>query len=70
MYTDDDRGDEHEMPEVDELEDLDKLIGTEVTLPQNGTDLMSGKVIGRVTDGKGRPVGTYNRNPLLDTRVS
>ena len=69
VYEDDDKGEEHQMPEVDELEDLDKLIGAELILPQNGTEMKSGKVIGRLTDRKGRPVGTYNANPLMDTRV-
>ena len=69
VYEDDDKGEEHQMPEVDELEDLDKLIGAEVVLPHNGTDMQSGKVIGRLTDRKGRPIGTYNANPLLDTQV-
>ena len=31
--------------------------------------MKSGKVVGRVTDRNGRPVGTFNSNPLLDTRV-
>ena len=60
VYEDNERGEEHQMPEVDELEDLDKLIDAEVILLQNGTDMQSGKVIGRLTYSKGRSVGTYN----------
>ena len=69
LYKDMNVESENQMPEVDDLEDLDKLVGAEVILPQNGTDMKSGKVIGRVTDRKGRPIGTYNNDPLLDTRV-
>mmetsp|Transcript_9776 Transcript_9776/g.13821 ORF Transcript_9776/g.13821 Transcript_9776/m.13821 type:complete len:222 (+) Transcript_9776:32-697(+) len=65
----DNNGKEHEMPEVDDLEDLDKLVGAEVVLPQNGIEMRAAHVLGRVTDRKGRQVGTYNHDPLLDTHV-
>ena len=60
---------EMEMPEVDELEDLDRMLGMELMLPQDGIDMRTGRVIGRVTDRDGRPVGKYDKDPLLDTRI-
>lgn len=67
-YEDDeDKG--HELPEADEISDLDRLIGAEVVLPKSGTEVCAGKVIGRVLDSKGYPVGEYNKDPILDSRV-
>lgn len=60
---------ELEIPEADDIPDLDHLIGTEVVLPQSGTTMQTGKVIGRLLDKDGNPVGNYNKDPLLNTRV-
>ena len=69
LYEDEFGGQAHQMPEADDVPDLDRLIGAEVILPQNGVSMQSGKVVGRVTDGSGKPIGVYNKDPLLDTRV-
>ena len=62
-------GMEHQVPEIDDIPDLDQLIGAECILPQGGATMQAGKVIGRVVDDSGRPVGTFNKDPLLDSRV-
>ena len=65
----DDNGAEHQVPETDEIADLDRLIGAEVILPQDGTTMQAGRVVGRVLDNSGKPVGAYNKDPLLDSRI-
>ena len=45
LLYDEEKMKENEMPEVDEVPDLDHLIGIEVVLPQNGTTMQAGKVI-------------------------
>ena len=67
-YEDND-GVEHVMPDADDIPDLDRMIGAEVVLPKDGTNRQTGKVIGRVLDENGKPIGDYNKDPLLDTRV-
>ena len=37
-------------------------------MPTTGEYLMKAKVIGRVRDDTGKPKGTYNPNPIIDTR--
>ena len=69
LYEDEFGEQAHQMPEADDVPDLDRLIGAEVVLPQDGVRMQSGKVVGRVTDGSGKPIGVYNKDPLLDTRV-
>jgi len=46
----------------------DQLINAELKLPQ-GEDFRSAKVIGRVKDGNGNVVGSYDENPFLNTLV-
>ena len=64
----DGRNEPHEMPELDGISDLDKYINAEVSLP-HGNKIERGIVMSRVTDGKGNPVGTYDPNPIVDSRV-
>ena len=56
------------MPEMDGVSDLDRYINAEVLFP-NGNKIERGIVTSRVTDGKGNPVGTYDPNPIVDSRV-
>ena len=42
--------DAHVMPESDEINDFDKLIGAEVILPKDGIEMQAGHVVGRVCD--------------------
>ena len=57
------------MSEVDEILDLDLFLNAEVLLPQNGEYMQAATVIGRISDYDGNPVGTYNINPIVNTRV-
>ena len=60
---------EHELPDVEDVPDLDLFLNAEVLLPQNGERLQAGKVIDRATDADGNPAGEYHSNPILNTRV-
>jgi len=57
------------MPEMDDYtpEAYDKYLAAQVLLPL-GESMQMGEVIKRKRDHNGRPVGTCNPNPLLDTR--
>ena len=61
---------EAEMPEADDwdADAYDKYISASVMLPQGG-QYTSGCVVGRKRDYDGKPIGTSNSNPILDTRV-
>ena len=41
------------------------MLGMELMLPQDGAGMKTGKVISRVTDRSGKPVGNYDKDPLL-----
>ena len=68
-YEDEESGEAHQMPEIDDIPDLDLYLNAEVLLPQDGKHMQSAQVLGRVTDSNGNPVGEYNANPILNTRV-
>ena len=68
-YVDNEGIEEPTMPEADEIADYDRYIESEVLLPRNGEELSSAKVISRVKDKNGKVKGSYNKNPILDTRV-
>ena len=62
-----------DVPLYDETEatqkDLDEYIGTQVSLPDsNGVEVLC-RVKGRKRDSNGTPIGSYNSNPILDSRV-
>ena len=69
MYDDETDGKAHDMPELDDIMDLDLFLNSEVLLPHNGEYIISANVIGRINDCEGNPVGTYNINPIVDTQV-
>jgi hypothetical protein len=60
-------------PEDEDLSPLterDTYTGMEINLPRYGMDhWQSAKVIGRVTDDSGKPIGKANNNPVLDSRL-
>jgi hypothetical protein len=58
---DPDQGDIEVTPEYG-----DNYVGTELLLPRGGT-LARGRVTGRKRDVDGKPTGTANANPILDT---
>ena len=57
------------MTEADDIADYDRYIESEVLLPRNGKEMSSAKVVSWVKDKYGKVKGTYNKNPILDTRV-
>ena len=57
------------IPETDEYADYAAYINAEVLLPQNGEHMRAARVIGFAKDDKGREKGTYNPEPVLDTRI-
>ena len=57
------------MPESDDIPDLDRYIGAEVLLNSQGKEKQVGRVVGRLLDKDGKPVGSFNKDPLFDTRV-
>jgi hypothetical protein len=56
-------------PEADDFtpKSYDEYLLAQVSLPIDG-DLLRGEVIRRTRDPNGRPIGTRNTNPILDTR--
>jgi hypothetical protein len=46
---------------------VDNYLQAEVCLPRNG-DLTMAKVVRRLRDGEGKPIGKRHSNPILDTR--
>ena len=65
----DNSGDSISQPEVDSIPDLDLFINAEVLLPQDGEHMRAARVIGRATNEDGLPIGEYNVNPVLNSRV-
>ena len=55
--------------EVDDYtpDTVDNYLQAEVLIPRNG-DLVMAKVIRRMRDGEGKPLGKRSSNPILDTR--
>ena len=53
---------------VDQQPAYDKLIHSEVALPQ-GDKLRNAKILRRSLDPSGRSIGTYDNNPILNTLV-
>ena len=45
------------------------IINAEVMLPHNGEHMQAARVVGRSKLSDGTFTGTYNENPILDTRV-
>ena len=68
-YVDNEGIEELNMHEADDIEDYDRYIESEVLLPSNGKEMSSAKVVSGVKDKGGRVKGTYNKNPILDTRM-
>lgn len=60
---------EHSILEADDIPDFDLYLNAEVLLPHDGEYLQAARVIGQSKDEDGMPVGLYNANPILNTRV-
>jgi hypothetical protein len=68
--------DDPSIPEADDIGEpddydqfLDQFLGAEVLLAQDGEHMQSAQVVKRVVDENGRAKGSYNSNPMLNTRV-
>ena len=59
----------HVMPDVDYYLDFDAFVNAEVLLPKNGDVMMAAKVLGQLTNADGIPIGVYDSNPMMNTRV-
>ena len=57
------------MPKADAIEDCNRYIEYEVLLPSSGKEMISEKQVSWVKDKYGKLKGSYNKNPILDTRV-
>ena len=57
------------MPEADDIPKYDKYVNEDILLPKDGEYLQSARVVKCVTDKVGNPIGNFQINPLLDTRV-
>ena len=68
-YVDNEGIEEPTMPEAGDIVDYDRYIESEVLLPRNGKEMSSVKVVSPVKDKYGKVKCTYNKNPILDTRV-
>ena len=55
--------------EVDEVNDHELFIDTEVMLPKDGLHLQAARVIGRSKDKMGNKIGHYSANPILNTQI-
>lgn len=57
------------MPETDTIDEPDLYFDAEVMLPKDGTHMQSARVIGQSRDSSGNTIGTFNHNPILNTRI-
>ena len=85
QYLDEDNGDEqvnptfgncelleqttHSMPEVDSIPDFDAYVHAEVMLPNDEGVMQLATVLGQSTSTEGDPIGEYDDNPMINTRV-
>ena len=68
-YVENEGIEEPTMPEADAIADYSRYIESEVLLPKNDKEMISAKVVSQVKDKDGKVKGTYNKNPIPDTRV-
>ena len=57
------------IPHADDYDNYENYVGSEVLLPQYGEHMHAARVIGLARDELGNEVGTYDPNPIMDTRV-
>ena len=69
FYEDEVSNNKSEMPDADNIPDLDQYLHAEVLLPKDGKHMQAAQVIGRSTDDNGIPIGEYDANPILNSRV-
>ena len=59
----------YSMPEADDISDYDVYIDAEVMLPKDGEHMQAARVIGQSRDKEGKTIGTFNQNPILNTKI-
>ena len=57
------------MVEANEIGDPDLYYNAEVMLPKDGKHMQAARVIGQSKDKKGKFIGAFNQNPVLNTKV-
>ena len=57
------------MPEVDSYDDFDGYVVAEILMHQNGEVMRVVKIIEQSTNNEENPIGYYDRNSMLNTRV-
>ena len=57
------------LPDVDDITDYDLYINAEVMVPKDGKHMQAAKVIRQAKNKFGKTYGTYNQNPILNTKV-
>ena len=58
-----------EIQEADEIPDYDRHIATKVSIPKDGHNFATGRVVKRSRDENGELIGKSHSNPLLDTAM-
>ncbi|MHA7927589.1 MAG: Ty1/Copia family ribonuclease HI, partial [Marinobacter sp.] len=58
-----------DVTEADEHPDLDQYIGAQLLLDTAGSEPLTARVVRRVHDPSGTPVGRAHKNPMFDTRA-
>ncbi len=61
---------EYDKPDIDDYDEetYDRFMSAEVLLPKGDYQYVA-RVLGRKRDNEGRPIGHYNKNPILDTTI-
>ncbi len=60
----------HSMTQVDNIPDFNAYVHVEVLSPNDGEGMQAATVLGRSTNLEGNPIGEYDPNPMLNTRVT
>ena len=58
-----------EIVDVDEIQYYDDYFNAEVMLPQDGEHVRAVRVIGQLKDKNGNVIGSYDPNPILNTKI-
>ena len=68
-YSDDENGKAHTLPEANSIPDLDLYINAEVLLLKDGEHMQVARVVGQAWNEDSDPIGEYNLNLILNTRL-
>ena len=59
----------YSMPEAEDISKYNVYIDVEVMLPKDCEHMQAARVIGQSRDKEGKTNGTFNQNPILNTKV-